>query len=286
MFPIQKLPISEFPEMLNEIPEPPKQLYYRGNLPPQNAKHLTVVGSRNYTTYGKQTLKKLISGLRGYNIAIISGLALGVDALAHQTALDVGLYTLSVPGSGIDDKVLYPYRNKVLAQNILNSGGGLLSEYEPDFRATKWSFPQRNRIMAGLSHATLVVEATQKSGTLITAKLATEYNRDVLTIPGSIFSDHTEGPHMLIKLGATPITTSKDILEALHIDTEPTNIKMEPSDLTPNEQLIYAELSEPKDKDMLFRSINIPTQEINTTLTLMELKDLIVIDMNIVRKNQ
>ncbi|MCD5381877.1 MAG: DNA-processing protein DprA [Candidatus Pacebacteria bacterium] len=283
-FPIHTLSKNEFPKQLLEIPKPPEVLTYRGALPPDTAKCLAVVGSRNYTNYGKQALEYLIRSLRGHNIAIISGLALGIDSLAHKAALDAELYTLAVPGSGIDDSVIYPRRHKGLAYEILGAGGGLLSEFEPTFKATTWSFPQRNRIMAGLADAVLVVEATQKSGTLITARLATDYNRDVLTIPGDIFSASSEGPHMLIKLGATPVTTPEDILEALHIDTEPTTAPLPIDDLPQEEASILALLSAPTERDTLVRAANMDTQTCTTTLTMMEIKGLISIDGNVVRR--
>jgi len=282
-FPIHKLSSTEFPHLLREIPDPPTELYARGELPPQGAKLLAVVGSRNYTDYGKSVVNTLISGLRGYNIAIISGLAIGMDGLAHRAALDAHLYTLAVPGSGIDDSVLYPRRHRALANEILTAGGGLLSEYAPTFKATIWSFPKRNRIMAGISHAVLVVEASQKSGTLITSRLATEYNRDVLTVPGSIFSQNSEGPHMLIKLGATPVTSSRDILEALGIEeTVPQDAK-HPAGLSLEEEKVLSLLTEPKDRDTLIRALGLPAERTNTLLMHMEINGLIITDANTVR---
>jgi len=282
-FPIHKLSSTEFPHLLREIPDPPTELYARGELPPQGAKLLAVVGSRNYTDYGKSVVNTLISGLRGYNIAIISGLAIGMDGLAHRAALDAHLYTLAVPGSGIDDSVLYPRRHRTLANEILTAGGGLLSEYAPTFKATMWSFPKRNRIMAGISHAVLVVEASQKSGTLITSRLATEYNRDVLTVPGSIFSQNSEGPHMLIKLGATPVTASADILEVLGIEeTAPQDAK-HPAGLSPEEEKILSLLTEPRDRDALIRALGLPAEQTNTLLMQMEINGLIITDANTVR---
>src|SRR5690606_4401026 len=138
---------------------------------------LSVVGSRKYTNYGQQVVNHLISGLRGYNIGIVSGLALGIDSLAHQVAIDNGIYTLAIPGGGLSDKSIYPRRHLPLARKILEADGGLLSEFESDFTATNWSFPQRNRLVCGISEATLIIEASEKSGTLITAKLTADYNR-------------------------------------------------------------------------------------------------------------
>ncbi len=283
-FPVRRLLASEFPPLLKEIPEPPKELFIRGELPKKETRILAVVGSRNYSNYGKQVVEYLISGLRGYDIAIVSGLAIGTDSLAHTTALDSGLYTLGVPGSGINDDVLYPRRNLHLAHRILKSGGGLLSEFAPDFRATLWSFPKRNRIMAGLSHATLVVEASEKSGTLITARLTVDYNRELLVVPGNIFSDNSKGPHQFLKLGATPVTTPEDILEALHVKKKKVSDSA-PSTVTPEEDAILFALTSPLDRDSLIRSLSIKTEEANTLLMNMELKGLIRESNGIFYKN-
>lgn len=283
-FPIETLSPLEFPLLLKEIDDPPARLYYRGSLPPQDAKCLAVVGSRNYSDYGKQVVETLLRGLSGYDVAVISGLALGIDSLAHRAALDAGLYTLAVPGSGLDDSVLYPRRHRVLAGEILESGGGLLSEFEPMFTATNWSFPQRNRIMAGLAHAVLVVEATQKSGTLITSRLATDYNRDVLTVPGSIFSEGTEGPHMLIRLGAVPITSPGDILEALGIEARARQEAKHSANLTSEEMQVLQLLSEPKERDGIIRELTMDVSSANVLLMKMEMNNLIKNDNNIIRK--
>ncbi len=268
-YPIRKLEAHEFPKALMEIPEPPNALYLRGSLPPPQHIPLAVVGSRNYSNYGSDVVKHLISGLRGYPVAIVSGLALGIDALAHEAALSAGLYTLSVPGSGLDDSVLYPRSNRTLAMRILQSGGGLLSEYEPTFGATPWSFPQRNRIMAGLSKATLVIEAGPKSGTLITARLAVDYNRELLVVPGNIFNENSRGPHQFLKLGATPITCAEDILDALGISHDVADKKV--IDASIEEITVLNALIEPTDRDSLIRALGIPVSDANALLMNMEL---------------
>jgi DNA processing protein len=263
--------------MLREIPDCPEKLYIQGKLPNPETKLLCVVGSRKYNQYGKDACEKIISGLRGYDITIVSGLALGIDGIAHRSALDAGLKTIAVPGSGLDDSVLYPSTHKNLAKKILENGGALISEFEPKFHATPYSFPQRNRIMAGMSHAVLVIEAEIKSGTLITSKFATEYNRDVLTIPGSIFSKNSEGPNMLLRLGATPIRTSEDILEALgfKIDEAPQNLELKYSDCSDEELLVIKILKEPLPKDELIRALKMPISQANAIISIMEIKGLI-----------
>jgi DNA processing protein len=269
-YPISPVPLTEFPSPLLEIPEPPKQLFIRGNLPPSHLTCLAVVGSRNFSNYGKEVVDYLIGGLRGYPVAIISGLALGIDALAHTKALEAGLYTLAVPGSGLEDSVLYPRRNRTLAMRILASGGGLLSEYEPDFEATPWSFPARNRIMAGLSSAVLIIEASEKSGTLITARLTVDYNRELLVVPGNIFSENSKGPHQFLKLGATPVTSPDDILEALYIEKIPQSVGSDPR--TPEEETILDALDTPLDRDALIRALSLSAQETNVLLMGLELR--------------
>ena len=276
-FLVRKLEKNEFPEKLLEIPEPPKELYIRGKMWNPEDKLLAIVGSRSFSPYGKQVVEHLISGLAGQNIIIVSGLAMGIDSLAHQAALNYGLNTIAVPGSGLNDDILCPVTNRKLAREILESEGCLLSEFEPEAKSMIHFFPQRNRIMAGLCDAVLIVEAEIKSGTLITARLATEYNRDVLTIPGSIFSKTTEGPHMLLKLGATPIRTSTDILDALHIaHLEGENISEKRyKDLTPEEMKIIESLGSPTPKDELIQKVNLPTNQVQGLLMMLEIKGLI-----------
>ncbi|MCA9359227.1 DNA-processing protein DprA [Candidatus Kaiserbacteria bacterium] len=283
-FPIQELPVAGFPKRLLEIPQPPKQLNYRGTLPHPEIKLLSIVGSRKYTSYGKQVVDELVAGLAGHQIGIASGLALGIDSLAHEAALRNNLYTLAIPGGGIDDSVIYPATHRRLAQRILEAGGGLLSEYEPDFQATKWSFPQRNRLVAGISHATLLIEAGEKSGTLITARLATDYNRELLVVPGSIFSKNSAGTHQFLKLGATPVTSSEDILECLHIETDSTPTTIPIKHLSPQESAVIQLLTEPTHRDALIRLIQLPTNEASQLLMMMELQGHIKSDQNIYRQ--
>ncbi len=272
---MRQLAPEEFPPLLSEIPEPPEKLYLAGELPPKGYKLLCVVGSRKYTSYGKEACEKLIAGLAGNSIAIISGLAFGIDAIAHRAALRAKLPTLAVPGSGLDEKVLYPSAHRTLAKEILKAGGGLLSEFEPDFRATPYSFPQRNRIMAGMSHATLVVEAGEQSGTLITARLTGEYNRDLFVVPGSIFSPNSYGPHLFLRLGATPIRSSADILDALGFAPVEKMARKIPENLSLQETRVLEALLEPLSRDALIETLALSAREANVLLATMELKGLI-----------
>ncbi len=277
---IRELSLEEIPERLIEIPEPPKKLYIQGEMPKGDAKFLCVVGSRKYTDYGKEACQKLIAGLRGYNIVIVSGLAFGIDAIAHRSALDAGLTTIAIPGSGIHHSALYPSSNRQLAEKIVESGGALLSEFDPKFKATLYSFPQRNRIMAGISHAVLIIEAEIKSGTLITSRLATEYNRDVMAVPGSIFSKNSDGPNMLIRLGATPVSSSAHILETLgfKIEEDKTTKVLDLKNLSDDERKVFAMIENPLGRDELIRELvqsGMSVSNSSALLSIMEIKGLI-----------
>lgn len=282
-FPLEQIEQADFPALLKEIPDAPTTLYIRGTMPPLEYKWLCIVGSRKFSNYGRDVATELIHGLRGYPIVIVSGLALGIDGIAHRAALDVGLTTIAVPGSGLHDSVLYPATHYPLAQEILKSGGALLSEFEPKWKPRPESFPQRNRIMAGLSHAVFVIEAESRSGTLITSRLATEYNRNVLTIPHPVSSITGEGPHMLMRLGATPIRTSAEILEALGIDASQQQTARQQT-ANAIEERVFELLREPMQKDVLIQSLGISTRDANILLSTMELNGLIKESLGLVRK--
>lgn len=272
---IRNLDKKDWPFGLSQIPDGPKKLRIAGSLPPQETILLCVVGSRKYSNYGRSACEHLISGLRGFPVSIISGMALGIDSIAHKAALAAGLHTIAVPGSGLSEKVLYPRSHFALAREIVGSGGALISEFEDDFRATPWSFPQRNRIMAGISKAVLIIEASKKSGTLITSRLASEYNRDVLVVPGSIFNEGSEGPNMLLSLGATPITNSEDLLKALGFSTDNMIRKVSTSDLNPDEKIVYEALSEKLSRDDITERTGLPTHLVSIAISILELKGLI-----------
>jgi DNA processing protein len=268
---IRPLAENEFPPLLAEIPEQSKTLWAAGTLPAPELTLIAVVGSRHHTTYGKQVVEHLISGLAGYPIGIVSGLALGMDALAHEAALANGLYTLAVPGSGLDESVLYPRSNRRLARKILDAGGGLLSELAPTSPAALWTFPRRNRIMAGMCHATLLIEAGEKSGTLITARLAADYNRELMVVPGSIFSPTSRGTHQFLKLGATPVTEISDILDALRLDSLPTTGHTS-IPLSPEAIQVLSHLREPLDRDTLIHHLAMPVSAASSLLMQVELE--------------
>lgn len=283
---IYKLKPEQFPKALLEIPQPPKDLYIRGLLPKENEYiFLAVVGSRDYTNYGRDICEKLIKGLSGYPIVIVSGLATGIDTIAHRSALANGLITIAMPGSGLDPKVLYPKTNIHLAEEIIENGGCLLAEFPPKMGAELYTFPQRNRLMAGLSKAVLVIEAAEKSGTLITARMALDYNRDVLVVPGSVFSDVSKGTNKLIRQGATPITNSEELLEALGFEIEKSkDDKDKYLDCGPDELKILKLLAEPMERNELIRESGMDTKDANALLSIMELKDLIREDLGEIHK--
>lgn len=273
-FPIRKLSFPEFPPLLKEIPDAPDRLFVRGTLPPPEHTLLCVVGSRATTPYGRRQCASLITGLARSPIAIVSGMALGIDTEAHKTALDVGLPTIAVLPSSCDDRSLYPSSNKALAQRILARGGALLSENVAPFRAMLHSFAERNRVMAGMSKATLIIEAGEKSGTLITARLALDYNHEVLAVPHELGRETGAGVNRLIREGATLVRDSQDILEALGLASLPTQTTL-PTDLTEHESRILEALTESLVTDDIIERSELDAQEVSVALTSLLIRGLI-----------
>ncbi len=263
---------KQFPRLLKEIPLPPKELYLIGDLPPEEFFYLAVVGTRRFSNYGKEACERIIGGLAGYNFVIVSGLAIGIDSIAHRAALQNKLLTIAVPGSGLNDSVLHPHSNRRLAKEIVQAGGCLVSEFPPKMPAGLHTFPQRNRIIAGFCSGVLVVEAPEKSGALITARFALDFNRDVFVVPGSIFSENSVGTNKLIKMGAIPVMSADDILEVFGISLEPKNLQL---DLSPFEEKVLSSLNEPMTKDDLIRKLGRPVSEINSVLTMMQVNGII-----------
>ncbi len=273
---IKELLKNDFPKRFDDLPQYPKNLFIIGNLPdPNKYKNLVIVGSRKHTSYGKQVVRDIIAGLATYPINIVSGLALGIDTLAHEEALRHGMIVTAFPGSGLNKNSIHPQNNVRLAEKIFESGGCLISEYEPNFKATQYSFPQRNRLMAGYAHAVLIIEAEEKSGTLITARLTTEYNRDLLVVPGSIYNSTSKGTNWLLSQGATPVTCANDVLIALGFDI---NTHTQRNDISKEEAVILEILTEPKTRDEIIRECDGSTEEINSLLMKMELRGIIVED--------
>ncbi|MFH1405220.1 MAG: DNA-processing protein DprA [Patescibacteria group bacterium] len=260
---------SGYPPLLKTIFDPPAVLFIRGVLPDPNRNHLAVVGSRKATTYGIQSTAEIINQVARAGTIIVSGLAYGIDACAHTAALKAGGTTIAVLGSGLDKDNIYPTQNRSLAIQMISNGGAIISEFPIGVHAHKQNFPFRNRVIAGMCHATFVVEAAEKSGSLITARLALESNRDVYALPGSIHSPYSFGPNNLIKMGATPVTCAADILG--YEDIPQQAVIYSPG--SAQEEMIYKILSkQPLHTDEIVCATNMPIQQVSSTLTLMEMK--------------
>jgi DNA processing protein len=274
---IRQLKFAELPSLLREIPDAPKSMYIRGVMPSEDLKYLCVVGSRVCSPYGRRVCAQLIAGLAKFPIVIVSGLALGMDAEAHKAALDVGLPTVAVMPSSVDDASMYPSTNRALAQRILARGGALISETKGPYKAALFDFPKRDRIMAAMAHATLIVEAGEKSGTLITARLALDYNREVLAVPHELGKDTGKGANRLIREGATLIRNSDDILIALGFapNVDPLQGVL-PTDLNEAEVKIMEALSEAQVKDELIEKTGLSAQDASIALSSLLIRGLIV----------
>ncbi len=267
---------DNYPKMLREISNPPVVLYYKGNLEACNLeKTIAIVGSRRSSFHAKEAIEKILSELEGTDLCIISGLAAGIDTAAHRSALKHHLKTIGVIASGFD--YTYPAANKDLYREIENGGGAVVSEYFPTFEPLKFRFPQRNRIVSGLSYGTLVAEASLKSGALITANLTLEQGRELMCIPGLISNPNTAGVYKLLKNGAALVTCADDILETLNWEVkQPRQIKMDLTSLTAEEnKIVDALLVEEKGFDELSSITKINTNNLLINLTTLELKGII-----------
>lgn len=274
---ILKITDASYPQLLSQIYDPPFLLYWKGKLDLDQDLPLAVVGSRKYSAYGEQISNALIPELAGNGMTIVSGLALGVDALAHSLALKAEGRTIAVLGSGLDEQSIYPAQNKKLMERIMDSGGTILSEFPPGTKPAKYTFPQRNRIIAGLSLGVLIVEAATKSGALITAEFASEEGREVFAVPGNIYSPTSRGTNQLIQKGAHVVTAARDILEMFNIETRSNKDNSETlSDLPPQEKKIASLLSyQPLPLEEIIKKSELDTQTVNSTLTILEIKGII-----------
>ena len=261
--------MHEYPASLSEINNSPKQLYYMGDISILKKRCAAVVGSRNTNQYGRTTAVAIAGKLAEKDVAVISGMARGIDTCAHRGALDAGGSTVAVLGCGVD--ICYPEENSSLKKE-LEERGLILSEYPPGTMPMPYHFPQRNRIISGLSEVTVVVQARNSSGALITAELAAEQGREVCAVPGNIDSQYNLGNNKLIKDGARPITCPADVLEAMRLDVldDETVRRL----LSATEQLIFSMLSEGGEMtvDELCRRLEKPPSYVNSIVTVMELK--------------
>ena len=266
---------DEFPEELKTIASPPLWLYIKGRVE-QGKPRLSVVGTRKATTYGREAAKKIIRDLADKtDIEIISGLAQGIDAEAHRASIAAGLTTAGVIGSGMDKQSFFPSENWNLAEEMIKKGGAVISEYPPGAPGLKHHFPARNRIIAGLSAGTLVVEAPEKSGALITAGFALEQGRDVFAIPGQMFSPNAVGVHRLIQDGAKLVTSADDIIEELNLVRKNIKEKADALLTDENEKIILEILNEPTGVDDIKSKTKMPTPDIVSCLSMLELKGFI-----------
>jgi DNA processing protein len=270
---------EKYPRMLKEIPDAPAILYTRGNYDWQEKPLIAIVGSRKFTNYGEQAAYSFATDLAKAGFIVVSGLALGIDSIAHKAALEAGAETIAVLGGGIDDTSITPRSHLSLAKAVMNSGA-LISEYRPGAQADENTFPARNRIMAGMSLGTLVIEAAENSGTLITARLALDYNREVFAVPGSVFSPTSIGTNTLIKSGAKMVASVQDILEELPIARKnklpEENVSRNPDiSLSEEEEKIFQTLShEPLHVDKIIKAARLETPSAISALTMLEIKSL------------
>ena len=261
---------KNYPDLLKKIKDPPKELYVFGELRVKEQYPLAVVGTRKLTDYGKQVTEYFVRTLARAGMTIISGLALGIDGLAHKTTLEAGGRTIAVLGSGLNR--IFPTAHKKLAQDIIDSGGAVISEYAPDTPAFKGNFPARNRIISGLSLGVLVIEAPKKSGALITAKLAIDQKRKVFAVPGRIYDRNSAGTNQLIQQGAIAAAKPEDILHELEIKIgSPTPAAFAIGKINKGQALILSFLSQkPTHVDELTKKTNLQINKLISLLTTME----------------
>ncbi len=269
---------KDYPQLLKNIYDPPLIIFYKGNIELLNNPYLlTIVGSRTLSTYHAGALRKIISQLTYSPLVIASGLARGIDALSHQAALDYKLPTVAVLASGLDTTVIYPQSNLKLADNIINKGGLLISEYPAKSKPELYHFPKRNRILAGLSRATIIISAALKSGALITAQVAIDENREVLALPGNINQVLSQGTNQLIKSGAQVLTDANDILKIYKLDTAPETPLKHIDDALQNQ--IYQLLRiEPLDLESLAQKLKTDLTSINIAVSKMEIAGLVKVN--------
>ena len=289
-----------YPKLLKQIPDPPPVLYVKGKIEPEDRRSIALVGTRRATPYGREAAQALAADLARSAITVVSGLARGIDTVAHRAALDANGRTLAVMASGVD--YIYPRENRRLSEEIVETGGALISEHPLGVRPDPRQFPRRNRLMSGMTLGTLVVEAGKGSGAIWTVRHALEQDRDVFCIPGSIFSPVSYGPNQLIQEGAKLVMNFQDILQEMNLNTiynlpnqaVPAPVRREPAAAAarvPEEQLtlkpavpklegdekaLLDQISyEPVHIDQICRGAGLPAHVVSSTLTLMELNGLV-----------
>lgn len=265
---------EEYPARLKEIDQPPPVLYIRGEYLPDDLFAVAIVGTRKVTPYGRQVTEEIASFLAANNMTVISGLARGVDAIAHQTALKAGGRTIGILGSGVDK--IYPPEHRGLAEQMMERGA-IISDYAVGTPPDASNFPPRNRIISGLSLAVVVIEAAETSGALITADFAAEQGREVFAVPGSILAPQSKGTNRLIQKGALPLLTPADLMQALdltRVGAQKSARKILPADET-EARVLSVLSSEPLHVDEIRNQADLPIEKISATLALMELKGMV-----------
>lgn len=270
---IQTLEIfsEKYPKLLKEISDPPPVIFYRGQLP-SDQPAISIVGTRKCTPYGKLTTSVLSKKLASEGVVVVSGLALGIDGIAHDGALQEKGKTIAILGSGIDKNYIYPSLHQPLAERIVKNGGAILSEYPPNFKPTQYSFPARNRIIAGMSLGTVITEAPASSGALITAKFCLDYNREIFAFPHPITSPQGSGCNELIKKGAQLVSSAEEILDYLQIQYIKEPIKKDSPDNNIEKQIMDALKAGSLHVDEIIKTTGLPSSQINSSLIVMEMK--------------
>ncbi|NLE83704.1 MAG: DNA-protecting protein DprA [Chloroflexi bacterium] len=264
---------SSYPRYLLEIAQPPPVLYYVGDILPEDELAIAIVGTRNVTKYGRQITQDTAAYLAANRITVVSGLARGVDGIAHQAAIEAGGRTFAVLGSGVD--VIYPPEHRKLAREIVKQGA-LISDYAPGTKPDGINFPPRNRIISGLSRGTVVIEAGERSGALITSKFAIEQNREVFAVPGSVLSQMSKGTNQLIGDGATPMTNPIIITDTLNLARTGIERKREKLDISSTEKNILRVLGdESLHIDEICARTSMTIEKLTAELTMMELKGIV-----------
>jgi DNA processing protein len=273
----------QYPEILRTIFDPPLGLYVRGSLP-QNSLNIAFVGSRKATPYGKTATNMLVRPLAAKGVTIVSGLAYGIDAEAHRATLSVHGTTVAVLGNGCDEQTMYPRAHRELARQIIAEGGAVISEYPPKTSGLSYFFPQRNRIVSGLSRALVIIEASEKSGALITARLALDQNREVFALPGPITSETSHGTNSLLREGANPALSAEQILETLELfnlfgerkiqQTLPPNGSAN-APTTDNEKILEILSSFPITIDKIVEESKLPSNVVSSAITMLEIDGLV-----------
>lgn len=281
---IEYVETAECSPLLNEIHKPPQGLFVWGTIPDKTRLNIAFVGARMYTTYGKKACETLIDDLSTYPVTIVSGLALGIDTIAHRKALEVGLPTIAVVGSGLSKEVLYPRTHFSVAKDIVKQGGAVISEYSSDTPSASYRFPQRNRIIAGMCQIVVIVECAIKSGTMITARLALESNRDVFVVPHSLFSLSGEGPLNLIDHGAHLALNGHAIAQALGLEKR-TYSATGNSNITEEEQVFLTHIKKPITRNDLIREAGIPPEVVQALIIRLEIKKVIREEGGLIYRN-